>query len=388
MIRNPKNTQLPKVFLDAFQNDPDDLVRSIVTILTGREVTLKTRKGLMNSLEKVLSENTETALRHLPEFELRLLRDLSMQGRGGKLFIHEDRVVRLSTLMHFVEVEKLPRARFAVSFTPYSYDIIAPHAGAAYAKSELTGELFFEHFLFGCLSLYGMLTVAEIEELMEDYFSEDKDLLAGMRLFLEDSTTLRILLSDEDNVCFPAVTPEDAKILNDIFKKDSSPRNRFTLEQVIEAGKSMPECVPLKNSPEGKNLFDTLVEMDFDNDMILWIMTDFWETMQLEGASAVEEAIVDYVYPEDSNEESDPIILQKQESVLKKAVVGYLSVVPLWTLHGHSLSETGRSFYSYSPFSHSEDRPAIRAFRKVGQNDPCPCGSGLKYKYCHGKNLN
>lgn len=22
----------------------------------------------------------------------------------------------------------------------------------------------------------------------------------------------------------------------------------------------------------------------------------------------------------------------------------------------------------------------------VGRNDPCPCGSGLKYKNCHGKN--
>jgi preprotein translocase subunit SecA len=23
---------------------------------------------------------------------------------------------------------------------------------------------------------------------------------------------------------------------------------------------------------------------------------------------------------------------------------------------------------------------------KIGRNDPCPCGSGLKYKYCCGKN--
>jgi preprotein translocase subunit SecA len=23
--------------------------------------------------------------------------------------------------------------------------------------------------------------------------------------------------------------------------------------------------------------------------------------------------------------------------------------------------------------------------RKVGRNDPCPCGSGKKYKQCHGK---
>jgi preprotein translocase subunit SecA len=22
---------------------------------------------------------------------------------------------------------------------------------------------------------------------------------------------------------------------------------------------------------------------------------------------------------------------------------------------------------------------------KVGRNDPCPCGSGKKFKFCHGK---
>jgi preprotein translocase subunit SecA len=25
------------------------------------------------------------------------------------------------------------------------------------------------------------------------------------------------------------------------------------------------------------------------------------------------------------------------------------------------------------------------AFARVGRNDPCPCGSGKKYKHCHGK---
>ena len=27
---------------------------------------------------------------------------------------------------------------------------------------------------------------------------------------------------------------------------------------------------------------------------------------------------------------------------------------------------------------------AARAMPKVGRNDPCPCGSGKKYKHCHG----
>jgi len=30
-------------------------------------------------------------------------------------------------------------------------------------------------------------------------------------------------------------------------------------------------------------------------------------------------------------------------------------------------------------------RPIERAMPKVGRNDPCPCGSGKKYKHCHGK---
>jgi preprotein translocase subunit SecA len=27
----------------------------------------------------------------------------------------------------------------------------------------------------------------------------------------------------------------------------------------------------------------------------------------------------------------------------------------------------------------------IRVEKKVGRNDPCPCGSGKKYKNCHGR---
>jgi len=29
-------------------------------------------------------------------------------------------------------------------------------------------------------------------------------------------------------------------------------------------------------------------------------------------------------------------------------------------------------------------QPVIRDGVKVGRNDPCPCGSGKKYKQCHG----
>ena len=33
-----------------------------------------------------------------------------------------------------------------------------------------------------------------------------------------------------------------------------------------------------------------------------------------------------------------------------------------------------------------ERRQPIHVEKKVGRNDPCPCGSGKKYKNCHGRN--
>ena len=37
--------------------------------------------------------------------------------------------------------------------------------------------------------------------------------------------------------------------------------------------------------------------------------------------------------------------------------------------------------------SEIEGRPAAARNKKVGRNDPCPCGSGKKYKKCCGANL-
>ncbi len=33
----------------------------------------------------------------------------------------------------------------------------------------------------------------------------------------------------------------------------------------------------------------------------------------------------------------------------------------------------------------AKERPFVREMGKIGRNDPCPCGSGKKYKQCHGK---
>ncbi|MCH9698918.1 MAG: preprotein translocase subunit SecA [Gammaproteobacteria bacterium] len=38
-----------------------------------------------------------------------------------------------------------------------------------------------------------------------------------------------------------------------------------------------------------------------------------------------------------------------------------------------------------APALNEEQRPFVRESQKIGRNSPCPCGSGKKYKQCHGK---
>jgi len=39
------------------------------------------------------------------------------------------------------------------------------------------------------------------------------------------------------------------------------------------------------------------------------------------------------------------------------------------------------------PEKRQQQMAPVRVEKKVGRNDPCPCGSGKKYKHCHGQGL-
>ena len=48
--------------------------------------------------------------------------------------------------------------------------------------------------------------------------------------------------------------------------------------------------------------------------------------------------------------------------------------------------QTSRNEAAAAAGSREKSKPApVHVEKKVGRNDPCPCGSGKKYKHCHGK---
>ena len=53
--------------------------------------------------------------------------------------------------------------------------------------------------------------------------------------------------------------------------------------------------------------------------------------------------------------------------------------------HGHAPgNEHDHDPESYDPNLLLKKQPVYRTEPKVGRNDACPCGSGKKYKKCHG----
>ncbi len=81
---------------------------------------------------------------------------------------------------------------------------------------------------------------------------------------------------------------------------------------------------------------------------------------------------------------------------LKYEVISTLSKVGTYAGRGRSdgnaASRRGGAPAQMQQLSHQDDDAAVAADlaaqtgeRKIGRNDPCPCGSGKKYKQCHGR---
>jgi preprotein translocase subunit SecA len=84
-------------------------------------------------------------------------------------------------------------------------------------------------------------------------------------------------------------------------------------------------------------------------------------------------------------------LFEKMRSSVKKAVVETIFTIQLYTpeeveqLKKRQQAELEASLRAHQNAQKNEKGGEIRrSTNKVGRNDPCPCGSGKKYKHCHG----
>ncbi len=111
-----------------------------------------------------------------------------------------------------------------------------------------------------------------------------------------------------------------------------------------------------------------------------------------------------------SYEQKDPLLIYKFESfeLFKKVIDGINKSVISTLMKGHipirdaeqvreaeapkkldmSKFQTGRTDNASEGAKKKDQKvQPVRVEKKVGRNEPCPCGSGKKFKQCHGKEL-
>lgn len=148
---------------------------------------------------------------------------------------------------------------------------------------------------------------------------------------------------------------------------------------------------------EGKELAKTLSKT-----IILWQIDDHWK-QHLRDMDDLRQSVQNAAY-----EQKDPLVVYKLESynlfasmleALNKDVLSFLLRAILNVREDApqptrapqpSRTDLSRLRTNHNELSTNGEKKAnmpIRADKKIGRNDPCPCGSGLKYKNCHGKGL-
>ena len=187
-------------------------------------------------------------------------------------------------------------------------------------------------------------------------------------------------------------------IIKDVFEKQGT-MYRNILIPVSDGRKQMNLSVDLEKAynSEGREIAKTLTK-----NIILYQIDEHWK-QHLRDMDDLKQSVQNASY-----EQKDPIVVYKLESynlfaqmleTLNKDVLSFLfkAFFPLRDRNAEaprrplrqgpdmSRMRTGRTDLS----TNGEQKPKgpVKADRHVGRNDPCPCGSGKKYKNCHGKGL-
>jgi preprotein translocase subunit SecA len=147
------------------------------------------------------------------------------------------------------------------------------------------------------------------------------------------------------------------------------------------------------------------ITRDIEKSIVLTNIDDLW-TKHLREMDELKQSVQNAVW-----EQKDPIVIYKKEAFeLFQKMIGNSNFMLAQLLVKYKLKEEQQEFKATSQVQHSkkvkdmqsnsgafesddyganehdmpQKREPIRVEKTAGRNDPCPCGSGKKFKNCHG----
>ena len=187
-------------------------------------------------------------------------------------------------------------------------------------------------------------------------------------------------------------------IIKDVYEKQSAIYQNIAIP-ISDGRKMMTLSVDLKKAyeSEGKEIARTL-----SKSITLWQIDEKWKE-HLRDMDDLKQSVQNATY-----EQKDPLLIYKFESFnlfskmleeLNQEVLSFLlrSHIPLRDAsEAKAPAQQRKPDMSQMQTSRTDlvtnggeqkSRMPVHVEKQVGRNDPCPCGSGKKFKNCHGKGM-
>jgi len=187
-------------------------------------------------------------------------------------------------------------------------------------------------------------------------------------------------------------------VIKDVYEKQSAIYENIVVP-ISDGQKTYQIVTNLKKAYEsgGKELIRS-----FSKSIILYTIDEYWKE-HLREMDDLKQSVQNAAY-----EQKDPLLIYKLEAYelfrtmlenLNRDIVSILAkaFIPLRSANevqeARQRSHTDMSRYQTSRTDNLQadaptqqpNREPVKVGIKVGRNDPCPCGSGKKYKNCHGR---
>ena len=347
----------------------------------------------MQRLGAFLVQSPEKWLRNMLERDLRLLETLVEAGPEVPVTLDYPDYPTVLETVGLLGTDVSNEDYKEIWIPKEVYDIVSPHVASVIAEREGDGSFEMERASFGYLNLYGVMTVDEFYDKMLSYseWAGRWDVESFTRRLAASPVfkLCRIDIEGEPCVAAPGIY-EPAKIVAGRKEyPDMGGFREFTPEQAIEAGTGSPEFVFGLGTEEGKNLVEMLLNLGYTGKELILEEHDIWMNSQMIWGDDATEEIFGCV-----SDRQDDIETFEDYNACMEIVAAYANSLPKWLLKGYSSNEAN----CLKVILQSEDEPTMDHIRKnpymslyippVLADEPCPCGSGLSYRLCHGRNLN
>ena len=358
------------------------------------------KQDFVKALAGFLAENPAAWLDRLMEGDLRLLKRLCDAG--------PDVIVELIPTDYPMVTEVLGLADFghpanpdlvSASISKPYYDLIHNYIDKVIETKESSGYFRVERLLAGTLEAYG---IVPLRTFVDTVFGEVEDLdkMRELAASIAASPVIKLdqeLYRGESYMVSPDVeNPEELlKIRRKYYK--SVKRYASLNPQSLEAcGEKAPFYFWGRDTAEGKALTDMLYTVGYEDEELEYAAHSVWINSQYEPDEKNLDILLQPIKQKDADVQDYEEFVQFASIILR-----YANSAPKWLLKGHSADETGLMTYEM-PHGYFADEFEARRYpeideetlkffdnanrvRPVPLDDPCPCGSGLSYRLCHGK---